>query len=93
MDSASKDWRKYVIINPIDVIFKEGRDAEGKSQSYIDLVNKSSENILFKVKTTDPQGYIVRPNQGILLPDATMNVRIQCLKDIAKVRRVPPSSQ
>ena len=59
----NKDWRKFVIINPIDVIFKkETLDAEGRALSFIDLVNKSSENILFKVKTTDPQGYIVRPN-------------------------------
>lgn len=84
------DWRKYVIINPIDVVFGEQKDQEGRTSSYIDLVNKSSENVLFKVKTTDPQGYIVRPNQGILLPDATMNVRIQCLQDIKAVR-VPAS--
>jgi hypothetical protein len=60
--TSSKDWRQFVIINPIDVIFRDVKDSEGKSYSHIDLLNKSNENILFKVKTTDPNNYIVRPN-------------------------------
>ena len=56
------DWRKFVIINPIEVIFRDTKDAEGRAFSNIDLLNKSQENILFKVKTTDPTSYIVRPN-------------------------------
>lgn len=58
----NKEWKKFVIINPIDVIFRETRDSEGKAFSTIDLLNRSNENILFKIKTTDPTSYIVRPN-------------------------------
>lgn len=50
------------MINPIDVIFRDVKDSEGKITSHIDLLNKSNESILFKVKTTDPNNYIVRPN-------------------------------
>ena len=48
------------------VIFKENKD-EGKASSSLDLINKSTTDfILFKVKTTDPNNYIVRPNQGVI---------------------------
>lgn len=70
------DGKKSVIINPIDVIFKDTKDSEGRSFSTIDLVNKSNVSVLFKVKTTDPSSYIVRPNQGIIQGDSTMNIRI-----------------
>ena len=71
-----KNWKDFVIINPIDVIFRDSKEGDGKAVSHIDLMNKSRDVILFKVKTTDPSSYIVRPNQGVILPDATMNIRI-----------------
>lgn len=49
-----RDWRKFVLINPIEVVFRDVKDSEGRSFSHIDLLNKSQESILFKVKTTDP---------------------------------------
>ena len=60
------------------MIFKENKE-EGKGASSLDIINKStSDFILFKVKTTDPANYIVRPNQGVINPEATINVRIIC---------------
>jgi len=32
-----KDWRKFVVINPIDVVFRDQKDAEGRLSSNIDL--------------------------------------------------------
>jgi MSP (Major sperm protein) domain len=74
-----KDWKKAVVINPIDVVFRDTRDSEGRPFSNIDIQNKSADAILFKVKTTDPTGYIVRPNQGIIPAEGSMNIKIQCL--------------
>ena len=61
--ATSQDWTKYVTINPPQaVIFRESKE-EGKSTSSIDILNRNTtENILFKVKTTEPNNYIVRPN-------------------------------
>ncbi len=57
-----KDWRKFVTLNPPNaVIFKENKD-EGKGTSHIEIKNKSQDFIMFKVKTTEPNNYIVRPN-------------------------------
>ena len=61
--SQSQVWTKFVTLNPpMAVIFREKKE-EGKAASSIDIINKGSENyILFKVKTTEPNNYIVRPN-------------------------------
>lgn len=69
---VEKDWKSFVVINPIDVVFKDAlRNAQGHPESYIDIQNRSPQNILFKVKTTDPSNYIVRPSQGIMTPEST----------------------
>ena len=43
------------------MIFKENKE-EGKGTSVIEIINKSQDHIIFKVKTTEPNNYIVRPN-------------------------------
>ena len=59
-----KDWRKFVTLNPPNaVIFRESREEGGKgAASQIEILNKSQDHIMFKVKTTEPNNYIVRPN-------------------------------
>ena len=70
-EATSQDWTKYATINPDQtVIFKENKE-DGKGFSSLEIINKSqSEHIVFKVKTTEPNNYIVRPNQGIIYPDS-----------------------
>ncbi len=70
---------------PQAVIFRENKE-EGKGTSSIDIINKSSEaHILFKVKTTMPDNYIVRPNQGVIKPESSVNVKIICQANLAQV--------
>lgn len=85
MVEGSKAWSQYVIINPIEVIFRDARDNEGRSYTTIDILNKNRESVLFKIKTTDPAAYLVRPNQGLIPPDASLSIKIQCLLDIKMV--------
>lgn len=60
--AGERDWRKFVTINPPNaVLFKESRE-EGKGLSSLEIINKSTDYIIFKVKTTEPNNYIVRPN-------------------------------
>uniref|UniRef100_A0ACD5TGY3 Uncharacterized protein n=2 Tax=Avena sativa TaxID=4498 RepID=A0ACD5TGY3_AVESA len=42
-----------------------------QSSCSIHLVNKTDEYVAFKVKTTSPKRYCVRPNIGVILPRAT----------------------
>ncbi|XP_073353682.1 uncharacterized protein [Aegilops tauschii subsp. strangulata] len=43
-----------------------------QSSCSVHLVNRTDEYVAFKVKTTSPKRYCVRPNIGVILPRATM---------------------
>jgi len=76
--TVEKNWTKFVTLNPPNaVIFKDNRE-EDKSASIIEIINKSDNYILFKVKTTEPNNYIVRPNQGTIAPGSSTAVKIIC---------------
>mgnify|MGYP001551993628 CR=1 FL=1 len=80
--AVEKDWRKYVTLNPPNaVLFKENKE-EGKGLSHIEIINKSTDYIIFKVKTTEPNNYIVRPNQGTIAPESMTAVKIICQVNI-----------
>lgn len=77
-----KDWKKYVTLNPPNaVIFRESKE-EGKARSMIEIINKSNDHIIFKVKTTNPNNYIVRPNQGSITPESSITVKVISQVDI-----------
>lgn len=68
---------------PNAVVFKENKE-EGKGISHIEIINKSNDFIMFKVKTTEPNNYIVRPNQGTIAPDSMTAVKIICQVNVAQ---------
>ncbi|RZC63822.1 hypothetical protein C5167_025577 [Papaver somniferum] len=47
-----------------------------QSSCSLQLTNKTNEYVAFKVKTTNPKKYCVRPNTGIVLPGATCDVTV-----------------
>merc|ERR1719149_243845 len=47
----------------------------GPSQT-LTLINKSSGNVAFKVKTTAPKSYVVRPSSGLLKSNESSEVQI-----------------
>ena len=48
-----------------------------KGIAFLEIINKSTDVILFKVKTTNINSYLVRPNAEIIEPDNSLNVRIE----------------
>ncbi|CAL9097723.1 unnamed protein product [Musa textilis] len=60
-----------------------------QSSCSVQLVNKSTDYVAYKVKTTSPKRYCVRPNTGIILPRSTCDftVTMQALKE------APPDMQ
>ena len=71
---------------PQAVVFREGSTKDEKAESQLEIVNKNKgEFILFKVKTTDPANYIVRPNQGVIAPEASITVKITCQQNVKEV--------
>ncbi|KAK6920295.1 Major sperm protein (MSP) domain [Dillenia turbinata] len=47
-----------------------------QSSCSMQLTNKSDQYVAFKVKTTNPKKYCVRPNTGVILPGTTCNVTV-----------------
>ncbi|XP_063837624.1 vesicle-associated membrane protein-associated protein B isoform X2 [Ostrinia nubilalis] len=44
--------------------------------TYMRLINPSTETVLFKIKTTAPKKYCVRPNSGVLEPNSKVEIAI-----------------
>lgn len=53
------------------------------------LINKTDEHVAFKVKTTSPKKYCVRPNNGIVPPRSTCDVIVT----MQAQREAPPDMQ
>jgi len=62
---------------PHAVIFKE-KNEDNKSLGKLTIGNQSDSKIVFKVKTTQPNNYIVRPNQGVITPQESVLIKIIC---------------
>ncbi|KAJ0183821.1 hypothetical protein K1T71_000244 [Dendrolimus kikuchii] len=44
--------------------------------TYMRLINPSTDTVLFKIKTTAPKKYCVRPNSGVLEPNSKVEIAI-----------------
>lgn len=73
------DSRMALNVSPSDALeFKVSADDDA-SQCALVLTNDSDETVAFKVKTTKPKRYLVRPNQGLVKPGETETVTIVLL--------------
>ncbi|KAL5220084.1 hypothetical protein ABZP36_024797 [Zizania latifolia] len=64
-------------------------EVKKQSSCSVHLVNKSNEYVAFKVKTTSPKRYCVRPNIGVILPRATCDFTVT----MQAQRIAPPDMQ
>ncbi|XP_073287498.1 vesicle-associated protein 1-3-like isoform X4 [Primulina huaijiensis] len=62
----------FINIQPSELKFPV--ESRKQSSCSMQLVNKTDQFIAFKVKTTNPKKYSVRPNAGIVLPNSVCNV-------------------
>ncbi|KAL7121115.1 hypothetical protein ACP275_02G162600 [Erythranthe tilingii] len=60
-----------------------------QSSCSMQLSNKTDQYIAFKVKTTNPKRYCVRPNAGIVLPNSVCNVTVT----MQAQKEAPPDMQ
>ena len=48
-----------------------------KGKAYLDITStKSDTNVAYKIKTTAPKLFVVKPIQGIVMPNATQKVEV-----------------
>jgi vesicle-associated membrane protein-associated protein B len=72
-----------VTIDPSkELTFQQQRD--GSLKAYLTIANVSQKNLAYKVKTTAPRYYVVKPNQGILEKGQKINIDITLIQ--AEVR-------
>ena len=63
--TAAKDFRKFVTLAPVTHISFKPVDND-RPNSTLKLINKGDVQIMFKIKTTKPARYLVRPSQGVI---------------------------
>jgi len=73
------DPYRFVTLSPEsgELTFQKPRPGEPANQlkATLTITNVSTGNVAYKVKTTAPKAYVVKPNQGII--EARQNVEIE----------------
>ncbi|XP_024996416.1 vesicle-associated protein 1-2-like [Cynara cardunculus var. scolymus] len=78
---------ELVSVDPVELKFPF--ELNKQISSSLQLTNKTDNHVGFKVKTTNPKKYCVRPNTGVVLPRSTCEIMVtmQAQKD------APPDMQ
>lgn len=63
----------YIDVTPNDYVFFDDVP-KGSSISYVTMKNLTSRRVAFKIRTTSPKGYVVKPNNGIIGPNETKKI-------------------
>lgn len=74
-------------IHPVELQFSF--ELKKQISSSLQLSNKSDDYVAFKVKTTNPKKYCVRPNTGIVMPRSTCEVIVT----MQAQKEAPPDMQ
>ncbi|XP_022867323.1 vesicle-associated protein 1-3-like isoform X2 [Olea europaea var. sylvestris] len=64
----------FLYVQPSELKFPY--ELRKQSSCSVQLINKTDQYIAFKVKTTSPKRYCVRPNAGVVLPNSVCNVTV-----------------
>lgn len=85
--TASAGFNQLITVDPDELKFQ----FEVDKQSYCDLkvVNNTEHYVAFKVKTTSPKKYFVRPNTGVIQPWDSCVIRVT----LQAQREYPPDMQ
>lgn len=78
---------ELLTIHPTELKFPF--ELKKQSSCSLQLVNNSDHYVAFKVKTTSPKKYCVRPNTGVVLPKSTCDVIVT----MQSQREAPPDLQ
>ena len=61
-----KDWRKFVTLDKVSHLRFSYVEGAERAQTSLRLINKGDAPIMFKIKTTKPERYLVRPSNGVI---------------------------
>lgn len=66
----------FLVFEPADELRFKGPFHTDVSTTTLKITNTSQKRITFKVKTTAPKNYCVRPNQGVVEPASSFSVSV-----------------
>lgn len=70
-----KKLKKFFFSNNGNLILKKYEN--GNFNAHLLLENKSNnKNVLFKIKTTSPEKFLVQKSLGLIPPNSSLNVKI-----------------
>ncbi|TGZ48912.1 Uncharacterized protein DBV15_08042 [Temnothorax longispinosus] len=69
---------QVLLIEPQNELRFRGPFTGGPVTSYIKLINPTNKKVYFKIKTTAPKRYCVRPNSGVLKPKDVTEIAVEC---------------
>lgn len=75
--SPTLNTRRIITLDPQDeLIFTPLKDNTGSLKAALTITNNAKGNLAYKVKTTAPRHYVVKPNQGVLESGGKITVDI-----------------
>jgi len=82
-EETSKRKSRFEFIGPLiticpadEIVFCGAANTSGELLSILTITNTISTNVAYKVKTTSPENYRVRPSSGLVAPEASVEVNI-----------------
>jgi hypothetical protein len=70
-------WSKQVTVDPpVNISFSQAGMMDERPMAWITITNRSNDMVLFKVKTTKPTNYLVRPSLGFIKAQSPMKVQV-----------------
>ncbi|ETN80367.1 MSP domain protein [Necator americanus] len=78
LNSAEVDWIKnaFLYISPRDVLTLHRIENLAEFVEVVAIRNTSSESVMFKIKTTSPEKFRVRPSMGVIPSGTTEIIRV-----------------
>ncbi|KAL5291363.1 MOSPD2 family protein [Megaselia abdita] len=74
------DAEKMLRITPCDLIVFAKKDGEAEITGTVEICCIGRENITYKIKTTSPEKFLVRPSSGILQPGTSAKIHVTLQK-------------
>ncbi|KAL3499577.1 hypothetical protein ACH5RR_038670 [Cinchona calisaya] len=75
LDSSQMSTMDLFNVEPVEVNFPF--EVNKQISSSIQLSNMTKNYVAFKLMTTDPKNYCVRPNRGVMVPQSTSNITVK----------------
>jgi hypothetical protein len=68
--------KQLVQYNPEETLMFSKQDVTSNPKSVLELRNTSGENVVYKIRTTNPKKFFVEPSHGLLRPEGEVRITI-----------------